>query len=34
VMIGVQLLLAFLGFDLQNIPRECLHKKLAPLDAS
>ncbi len=28
-VIGVQLLLAFMGYDLQNVPREALHKRLA-----
>jgi glycosyltransferase involved in cell wall biosynthesis len=30
VIVGVQLLLAFLSYDLQNVPREVLHRRLAP----
>lgn len=30
VLVGVQLVLAFLGYDLQNVPREVLHRRLAP----
>ena len=30
VIIGIQMLLAFLNRDLQNVPTEVLHKKLAP----
>ena len=30
VLIGVQLLLAFLTYDLQNVPREILHRRLEP----
>jgi len=30
VLLGVQLLLAFLGYDLQNIPRDPLHPRLVP----
>ncbi len=29
-LLGVQLLLAFLSYDLQNVPREVLHKRLGP----
>lgn len=28
VLVGVQLVLAFLGFDLQNVPREVVHRRL------
>ncbi|NQZ95705.1 MAG: glycosyltransferase family 2 protein, partial [Myxococcales bacterium] len=28
VIVGVQLILAFLGYDLQNTPREVLHRRL------
>ncbi len=28
VIIGVQLILAFLAYDLQNVPRQVLHKRL------
>jgi dolichol-phosphate mannosyltransferase len=34
VIIGVQLVLAFLGYDLQNVPRDPLHKRLLPLQSS
>ena len=30
IILGVQLILAFLSYDLQNVPREVLHKRLAP----
>ena len=30
VLVGVQLLLAFLTYDLQNVPREILHRRLEP----
>jgi dolichol-phosphate mannosyltransferase len=30
VIVGVQLVLAFLNYDLQNIPRDVLHLRLAP----
>ena len=30
VIVGVQLVLAFLGYDLQNVPRDPLHKRLEP----
>jgi len=30
VLLGFQLVLAALGFDLQNVPREVLHRRLAP----
>ncbi len=30
VIVGVQLVLAFLGYDLQNVPRDVLHTRLAP----
>lgn len=30
VIVGVQLILAFLGYDLQNVPREILHRRLEP----
>jgi len=30
IILGVQLVLAFLSYDLQNVPREVLHKRLAP----
>ena len=30
VLLGVQLLLAFLGYDLQNVPRDPLHPRLVP----
>jgi dolichol-phosphate mannosyltransferase len=30
VLVGVQLVLAFLGYDLQNVPREILHRRLEP----
>jgi dolichol-phosphate mannosyltransferase len=33
VIIGVQLVLAFLGYDLQNIPRDPLHRRLLPLQS-
>jgi len=31
VIVGVQLVLAFLSYDLQNVPRDPLHKRLEPL---
>lgn len=30
VIVGVQLVLAFLSYDMSNVPREPLHKRLAP----
>jgi dolichol-phosphate mannosyltransferase len=33
VILGVQLILAFLSYDLQNIPRAVLHKRLDPIPA-
>jgi dolichol-phosphate mannosyltransferase len=30
VLLGVQLILAFLNYDVQNVPREVLHKRLLP----
>ncbi|MFP6627518.1 MAG: glycosyltransferase [Myxococcota bacterium] len=30
VIVGVQLILAFLSYDLQNVPREILHRRLEP----
>jgi uncharacterized membrane protein len=30
VILGVQLVLAFLGYDLQNVPRDPIHHRLAP----
>lgn len=30
VLLGVQLILAFLNFDIQNVPRDVLHKRLLP----
>ncbi|MEE2673858.1 MAG: glycosyltransferase family 2 protein [Myxococcota bacterium] len=30
VIVGVQLILAFLNYDLQNVPREILHRRLEP----
>jgi glycosyltransferase involved in cell wall biosynthesis len=30
VIVGVQLVLAFLSYDLQNVPREILHRRLEP----
>jgi len=30
VIVGVQLILAFLGYDTQNVPREPIHRRLAP----
>lgn len=30
VIVGVQLILAFLSYDLQNVPRETLHRRLEP----
>ena len=30
LILGVQLVLAFLAYDLQNVPREVLHRRLAP----
>jgi hypothetical protein len=29
VLLGTQLLLAFLGYDLQNVPRDPVHRRLA-----
>jgi glycosyltransferase involved in cell wall biosynthesis len=31
VIVGVQLILAFLSYDLQNVPREILHRRLEPV---
>ena len=31
VIVGVQLVLAFLSYDLQNLPREILHRRLEPV---
>jgi len=31
VILGVQLILAFLSYDLQNVPREVLHRRLDPI---
>jgi hypothetical protein len=31
VIVGVQLVLAFLSYDLQNVPREILHRRLEPV---
>ena len=30
VVVGVQLILAFLSYDLQNVPRDVLHERLGP----
>jgi dolichol-phosphate mannosyltransferase len=30
ILVGIQLLLAFLSYDLQNVPREVLHRRLLP----
>lgn len=30
VIVGVQLILAFLSYDLQNVPRDILHRRLEP----
>ena len=30
VLLGVQLILAFLNYDVQNVPREVLHTRLLP----
>ena len=30
VLVGVQLVLAFLSYDLQNVPRDILHRRLEP----
>ncbi len=30
ILLGVQLILAFLNFDIHNVPREVLHKRLLP----
>jgi glycosyltransferase involved in cell wall biosynthesis len=30
ILLGVQLILAFLNFDIQNVPRDVLHKRLLP----
>ncbi|MBW2419513.1 MAG: glycosyltransferase [Deltaproteobacteria bacterium] len=30
ILLGVQLILAFLSYDVQNVPREVLHKRLLP----
>ena len=30
VLVGIQLVLAFLSYDLQNVPREVLHRRLDP----
>ena len=30
LLVGIQLILAFLGYDLQNVPRDVLHKRLEP----
>jgi hypothetical protein len=29
VLIGMQLVLAFLNYDLQNVPRDVIHRRLA-----
>lgn len=34
VLVGVQLLLAFFSYDTANVPREVLHRRLAPDDAT
>jgi dolichol-phosphate mannosyltransferase len=34
VIIGVQLVLSFLNYELQNVPRDVLHKKLFPFELS
>lgn len=31
ILIGVQLILAFLSYDLQNVPRDVVNKRLEPL---
>jgi len=33
VIVGVQLVLAFLNYDLQNIPRDPIHKRLISLSS-
>ena len=30
ILLGVQLILAFLNYDIQNVPRDVLHKRLLP----
>ena len=30
LLVGIQLILAFLSYDLQNVPRDVLHKRLEP----
>ena len=30
VLVGIQLVLAFLSYDLQNVPRDVLHRRLDP----
>ena len=30
VLVGIQLVLAFLSYDLSNVPRDVLHLRLAP----
>jgi glycosyltransferase involved in cell wall biosynthesis len=34
LLVGIQLILAFLGYDLQNVPRDVLHKRLEPAPPS
>ncbi len=34
VLIGIQLLLAFLSYDMANVPREVLHRRLATSGAN
>ncbi|MCU0668566.1 MAG: glycosyltransferase family 2 protein, partial [Myxococcota bacterium] len=34
VLVGIQLLLAFLSYDMANVPREVLHRRLAADDAN
>jgi len=31
ILVGIQLVLAFLSYDLQNVPRDVLHRRLDPL---
>jgi hypothetical protein len=33
VLIGMQLVLAFLSYDLQNIPRDVLHRRLVDIES-
>ena len=33
LIVGVQFVLAFLSYDLQNVPREAIHRRLEPRDA-